>query len=155
MVGRSAFNLESLGKLQEVAAQTERHHLAVQRTITELVPWIPLFENLPLQFHEPQLLETLSVLRTCLPNNIAFGQVHSRIEEAYQHIQSLRILLPKAEIIPQTVDKSVLWSGNAGREWLEKMVEVLKHADANAALLVTKYAQIMTRAEQYFNEMDF
>ena len=35
-VGFSAFDLETLGKLQEVAAQVERHHIAVQRTITEL-----------------------------------------------------------------------------------------------------------------------
>ena len=59
VVGRSAFDLETLGKLQEVAAQTERHHLAVQRTITELVPWIPLFENPPERFHEPQFLKTM------------------------------------------------------------------------------------------------
>ena len=155
MVGRSAFNLESLGKLQEVAAQTERHHLAVQRTITELVPWIPFFENIPLQFLEPKLLETMNALRTCLPYNIAFGQVHGRIEEAYLHIESLRDLLPKAEVIPKTVEKPVLWSGNAAREWLEKVVEVLKHADVNAVSLVTKYAQIMERSEHYVNEMDF
>ncbi len=49
-VGRSAFDLETLRKLQEVAAQVERHHMAVQRTITELVPWIPLFENPPVLF---------------------------------------------------------------------------------------------------------
>lgn len=155
MVGRSAFDLKSLGKLQEVAAQTERHHLAVQRTITELVPWIPLFENLPLQFHEPQLLETMAALRTCLPNNIAFGQVHGRIEQALQQIANLRDLLPKAKVIPNIFDKPSLWSENAAREWLEKMVEVLKHADENASSLIMKYAQIQARAEQYVNEMDF
>ncbi len=32
-VGQSAFDLKTLGKLQEVVAQTERHHLAVRRTI--------------------------------------------------------------------------------------------------------------------------
>ncbi len=125
IVGRSAFNLESLGKLQEVAAQTERHHLAVQRTITELVPWIPLFENLPSRFHEPQFLETMTALRTCLPNNIAFGQVHSRIEEAYQHIASLRNLLSQADVALKTADKPTLSSENAAREWLEKLAQVL------------------------------
>ncbi|TLN14074.1 hypothetical protein FDZ74_09455, partial [bacterium] len=97
----------------------------------------------------------MTALRTCLPNNIAFGQVHGRIEEAYQYIENLRNLLPKAEVIPKTVDKPVLWSGNAARDWLEKVVEVLKHADATAVSLVMKYAQIMARAEQYVNEMDF
>ncbi len=39
-VGRSAFDLETLEKLQEVAAQVERHHTDVQRTITD---WCPGF----------------------------------------------------------------------------------------------------------------
>ena len=46
-VGRTAFNLKTLSKLQEVASQVERHHLAVQRTIIELVPWIPIIQNPP------------------------------------------------------------------------------------------------------------
>ena len=49
-VGRSAFDLETLRKLQEVAAQVERLHLAVQRTLAELVPWIPLMEQPPALF---------------------------------------------------------------------------------------------------------
>ena len=35
-VGHSAFDLKALQKLQEVAAQVERHHLAIQRTLNEL-----------------------------------------------------------------------------------------------------------------------
>ena len=62
-VGRSAFDLKALGKLQEVVAQTERHHLAVRRTIDELAPWIPLFEKTPHQLNEPQFLTTMDVLK--------------------------------------------------------------------------------------------
>ncbi|MCJ7810946.1 MAG: hypothetical protein MUP62_01925, partial [Dehalococcoidia bacterium] len=62
-VGRSAFDLETLRKLQEVAAQVERHHMAVQRTITELVPWIPLLEKTPVLFHEPHFVTVLATLR--------------------------------------------------------------------------------------------
>ncbi len=32
-VGHSAFDFKALQKLQEVAAQVERHHLAIQRTL--------------------------------------------------------------------------------------------------------------------------
>ena len=55
-VGRSAFDLETLRKLQEVAAQVERLHLAVQRTLAELVPWIPLLEQPPALFSESPIL---------------------------------------------------------------------------------------------------
>ncbi|RPI24945.1 MAG: cellobiose phosphorylase, partial [Chloroflexota bacterium] len=154
-VGRSAFDLQSLGKLQEVSAQTERHHLAVQRTIMELVPWIPLFHNPPALFHEPQFVTTMAALRTELPNNIAFGQVHSHIEKARRHIVSLRNLLTDVDPTIEAVEKTEPLPVNPAREWLEELVRALAHADANAGSLVTKYAQIMARAEQYVREMDF
>ncbi len=139
-VGSSAFDLETLEKLQEVSVQTERHHLAVQRTITELVPWIPLLENIPVRFREPQFIETLTALKTCLPYNIAFGKIHSRIEKAAQPIAALRSLLSE--------------SGPA-LEWLDTLTRVLAHADANADLLAAKYSQIAARAESYVSQMDF
>ena len=49
-VGRSGLDLEALRKLQEVAAQAERHHLAVQRTLDELVTWGFVFEQYPVLF---------------------------------------------------------------------------------------------------------
>jgi hypothetical protein len=94
-------------------------------------------------------------LRTCLPYNIAFGQVHSHIADAYRQIEILRSSLPKPGGIQKPEDKPVLWSENAARDWVDKVVEVLQHADTNATTLVTKYTQITARAEQYLNEMDF
>ncbi len=155
MVGRSAFDLETLGKLQEVAAQTERHHLAVQRTIADLAPWIPLFENPPARFLQPQFLKTLTDLRTSLPYNIAFGQAHDHIEEAFIHIAILHNLLQETNQATAAAEKPDLLTGIAAKEWLEKLAQALAHAGANVALLTTKYAQIMERAEQYVNEMDF
>ena len=40
-------------------------------------------------------------------------------------------------------------------EWLEELIQALAHADANSGSLITRFAQIMTRAEQYVSEMDF
>ena len=108
--------LETLGKLQEVTAQTERHHLAVQRTITELVPWIPFFENPPEQFHEPLFLKTLIALRASLPYNIAFGQVHSHVKRALRHIAILRNLLTEADLVVEAerIPDHLSWNANAG-----------------------------------------
>ena len=39
-------------------------------------------------------------------------------------------------------------------EWLEELLQALAHADANSGSLVARFAQIMTRAEQYVSEMD-
>jgi cyclic beta-1,2-glucan synthetase len=158
-VGHSAFDLKTLGKLQEVAAQVERHHNAVHRTITELVPWIPLFANPPLRFHEPQFLKAMAVLKANLPSNLALGQIHARTEVALPHIIILRNLLAEENLPDDAVKESAPLPENGQEqtplEWLEQLVLVLAMADANSGLLVTRFAQIMTRAEQVVSEMDF
>lgn len=154
-VGSSAFNLATLGKLQEVAAQTERHHLAVQRTITELVPWIPLFENPPMRFRDERFVKTMTALRTCLPYNVAFGHMSGRIAESKQYIATLNDLLTEQNDRVDGTTQPDVASDLAAGEWLEKLAEALAHADENARSLVEKYALIFSRAEQYVNEMDF
>jgi cyclic beta-1,2-glucan synthetase len=160
-VGSSAFNLEALGKLQEVAAQVERHHIAVHRTITELVPWIPLFEDSPALFHEPQFVKAFADLEAGLPYNPALGQVHAYIESARTHITGLRNLLAGADLpvdaSPAVGTARLPGDGQVSTplEWLEQLTKGLQHADANSSWLLARYAQIMTQAEQYVNEMDF
>ncbi len=149
-VGRSAFDLKTLGKLQEVASQVERHHIAVHRTITELVPWIPLFASLPSSFQEPSLINELNALRTDLPSNLALGDVHAHTKAALQHILALQNLIAEKDKAETTSP-----SGNSTLEWLEELDQALARADTNSVTLVSKYSQIMTRAEQYVNEMDF
>ncbi len=154
IVGRSAFDLATLGKLQEVSAQIERHHLAVQRTITELVPWIPLLANPPERFQKPRFLAAMAAIRKCLPSNIAFGKVHSLTEGAIANIKILRDLLNEAILTEDAIENHENLTGHE-EEWLEKLEQALAHADSNAELLVTKYAQISTQTGQFVNEMDF
>lgn len=158
-VGSSAFDLVTLGKLQEVASQLERHHIAVDRTITELVPWIPLLENLPARFDEPKFSIPMAELETDLPYNLAFGQVRDHTEAAYSHITTLLNLLDEEDQKANDEDVLSLLSGNGQaftmREWLEELVLALAHADVNAGLLTTKFTQILSQAEQFTNEMDF
>ena len=63
-VGRSAFDLEALRKLQEVAAQVERHHQGIQRTLTELVPWIQLMEQVPALFNENSICTRIQLIES-------------------------------------------------------------------------------------------
>lgn len=158
-VGRSAFDLETLRKLQEVTAQVERHHTAVERTISELVPWIPLLENPPEWFQGSQFVKALDALGAILPYNLALGQVQIHIKGALQQVIFLRDILNKdihpnknvkRSSTPQEADQA-----RAAMEWLDTLVQVLAQADANSDSLVRRFAQVMTRAEQYANEMDF
>ena len=153
-VGRSAFDLKTLEKLQEVTGQVERHHNAVLRTIDELVPWIPLLENPPAQFILPEFVNILADLTTALPYNLVLGQVHTNIKAASPYIDSLRNLLtekgPDSDHFeePTKSQKAVL-------EWLQNLSQALAHSSDNSDSLITRFAQIMTRCEQYVDEMDF
>ena len=144
-VGRSAFDLETLGKLQEVASQVERHHSAVQRTIDDLVPWIPMLVNPPMQLHEFQFSQILTELKADLPSNLALGQIHAHVEAALPHIILLRNLLTQESLSTETTLS----------EWLEMLSQSLVNADINSVLLCTRFAHIRMRSEQYVNEMDF
>jgi cyclic beta-1,2-glucan synthetase len=158
-VGRSAFNLETLRKLQEVASQAERHHSAVHRTISELIPWIPLFEKTPPRLLEPEFRQTMAALKASLPSNPALGRVHNTIEAAFSQIVLLRNLLQQD--VAMGTDTMDLAAPTAKEElqnalsWLEELTQALTRADANSVALVTKYAEIMTQCDQYVNEMDF
>lgn len=158
-VGSSAFDLATLGKLQEVAAQVDRHHSAVYRTITELVPWIPSFENIPAQFQEPQFIEAITSLKANLPSNPALGQIHAHIEAALPYISVLRNLLIGKDLPSKPADESASAPGKdkeqSALNWLDELVQAITKAETNSSSLVTRYAQINARAEQFISEMDF
>lgn len=150
-VGRSAFNLETLRKLQEVAAQVERLHLAVQRTLVELVPWIPLLDQPPALFTESQFLELFNTLQANLPYNPSLSQIRIHATEGLSTIGTFRSLLtidqtgPFAETTPQ-------YKANL---WLDALDVALTQASTNAAPVLIGFFQMMVSADQFVNEMDF
>ncbi|NMC34882.1 MAG: cellobiose phosphorylase [Veillonellaceae bacterium] len=157
-VGNTAFNLKTLGKLQEVAAQIERHHVTVQHTITELVPWIQLFYHIPARLREPQYLQIMTALGENLPFNPAPWQIHAHAEAAFSNILTIRGLLAKDFPVSVIQDLAPSVENNheqTATEWLDELVRALAYAEKNSSLLVSKFQQIMSRADQYVNEMDF
>ncbi len=155
-VGRSAFDLATLGKLQEVSSQVERHHLAVHRTITELVPWIPFFEDLPILLQKPQYKSVLDTLRSVLPYNLALGKVHTQTQVALTQIQSLRgILLQGNATSEENPSESLIKQTQLTVVWLDSLSQTLKQAGINSNSLVSRYISMTAKAQQFVNEMDF
>ena len=150
-VGRSAFDLEALRKLQEVAAQAERHHLAVQRTLDELVPWIPLLEQSPVLFIEIQFLQAFNALRASLARNPRLNQIRFHATAGLSDTAALRKILASDQLIPfpETGPE------HKAIEWLDMLDQVLAQASMNADSLINRFNQIATCAEQYVGEMDF
>ena len=155
-VGCTAFDLATLGKLQEVVAQVERHHSAVQHTITELVSWIPLFDKLPVQFRQPKFLQAMGELTANLSHNLVLGQIHAHAQAAIPQIIVLRNLLTE-ETRPDEEHTPLAENGQeqTAQEWLEELSQALTLADENSGVLITRFAHIVMRSEQLVNEMDF
>ena len=151
-VGRSAFDLEALRQLQEVASQVERHHQGIQRTLTELVPWIHLLENVPVLFNEPQFVQGMSTLRANLPYNPPLGQIRTCATAGSAGTTALRNLLQKENKHIPDPD-----SGQERKavEWLDALDNALAQAEVNADALMSIYVQNATHAERLVMEKDF
>ncbi len=149
--GSSAFDLDSLRKLQEVAAQVERHHQGIHRTLAELVPWIQLLEQVPVLFKVTEYEQELSTLRANLPYNPPLGQVRTFTTAGLTSSAALRHLLNENQLIPVPDSGPV----REASEWLVAMDQALALAGANADALMNIYTQSATRAERFVMEMDF
>jgi cyclic beta-1,2-glucan synthetase len=150
-VGSAAFDLVAIRKLQEVAAQVDRHHQDIQRTISELVPWIKLLEHIPVIFNEPQFVEGLSALRDNLPYNPPLDQIQTYAGVGETSTTRLRNLLNENKLNP---DHDSDLENNA-LEWLDSMDRALVLAEANAEALMNIFAQNAARAERFVMELDF
>jgi cyclic beta-1,2-glucan synthetase len=150
-VGSTAFDLEALRRLQEVAAQVERHHLAIQRTLVEMVPWIQLLEQVPVLFDEMPYVQGLSTLRDNLPYNPQLSQISTYATAGLTSTAELLKLLKENQLI------SVRDSDpeRKAMEWLDAMNQALTQAAANANALLDRFAQSAMRAERFVMEMDF
>ncbi len=150
-VGSAAFDLEGLRKLQEVAAQVERHHQAIQRTLVEMVPWIHLLEQVPVIFNESRFSLGLSTLRDNLPYNPHLGEIRNYAAAGLTSTATLRELLK--DIQPTSVQDS--GPEHEAQEWLDAIDQALIQAGDNADALLNKYTQSAVRAERFVMEMDF
>ncbi len=150
-VGSSAFDLATLRKLQEVAAQVERLHLAVQRTLSELILWIPRMEHPPALLLEDLYVEEFGALRDSLPYNPRLNRIRDHSKDSLTQIDILRELLKNH----QDLSLPESGPGHEAIRWLDALAQDLTQASINANLLLVGFSQISTRAEQFVNEMDF
>ena len=150
--GRSAFDLGTLRKLQEVAAQVERLHLAVERTLnrtgslgsfvraSHLFCLRIVYSSRPSMHFEPVYLTTLGSTRFASTRRLALSG-----------IIALRKILASGQFTPLPE------TGLEGKaiEWLDKLDQVLTQASMNADSLIQEFDQLAIHAEQYVREMDF
>ncbi|MBE0687163.1 MAG: hypothetical protein IH585_14325 [Anaerolineaceae bacterium] len=151
--GRSSFSLDAMRNLQEVATQVTRHHQVIKRTITELVPWIPLFEQTPEFFEENHLLDEVQKLQKKLPYNPNLYKINVFVRNGLSNTAALRNKLK--EIQPSKVTNEEVVMVRAALEWLDGLEQALVQAEGNAEALIKSFSEISNRAEIFVEEMDF
>jgi cyclic beta-1,2-glucan synthetase len=149
-VGRSAFSLSSLEKLQEVAAQVDRHHTAVRRTISELVPWVTLFRSTPDFFSDVELAPIITEIKENLPINMPLNLVKPHVRSAVPLIKKLEKRLASEKEFPQKDDRL-----KSAILWLEDLSHSLEKVESNAEMLGDRFLSIVDQSERYLTEMDF
>jgi cyclic beta-1,2-glucan synthetase len=150
-VGRSAFDLEALRKLQEVSEQVERHHLAIHRTISDLVPWVPLLEQIPERLTAPQFMPLISPLKSILPYNPVLSRIRDCFADGHSEIDEFRAFL-KEDSLKYGPECNL---DEESELWLKAMEQALVHAGKNADDLIESLGSITSHAEKFVMEMDF
>ena len=158
-VGSSAFDLEPWESCKKLR---RRWSGIIVPYPAQSPSWSPgfLYSRIsPRNSRSLQFIEAITSLKANLPSNPALGQIHAHIEAALPDISVLRSLLIGKSLPSERVEESASSPGNkkeqSALDWLDELVQATTKAEANSSSLVTRYAQIMARAEQYVSEMDF
>ncbi len=150
---QSAASLDLLNGLSDVANQIERQHSTVQRTINELVSWIPLLEAPPARFSDPSYQEAFNALLQSLPYGPTLGEIRALAEPAHQHIAALRALLPSNGTGPSASHETKEISEAV--TWLDDMDQAVDRAASEAGALQSGFQLLAAQADVYFQDMDF
>jgi cyclic beta-1,2-glucan synthetase len=171
--GRAVFDLESLRGLQEVASQVAHFHLAAQRTISQLSPWIPLLESKPALFESVRFQPQMAALRETLSYSPKLRQIRAQSEAARGQIANLRAMIQDA-LAPEGSREPARGTGfdalqeapavsvagaaveeEAALAWLDALDQAVMDGSARAGALLSGFALAVVMADQYVNEMDF
>jgi cyclic beta-1,2-glucan synthetase len=151
--GRSSFSLDAMRNLQEVATQVTRHHQVIKRTITELVPWIPLFNQIPEFFKENQLLDEVQKLQKKLPYNPNLYKINVFVRNGLCDTDELRNKVKEIHSSQNSPEDAFLV--RAALDWLDTLEQALVQAEEKAEALIKSFSEISNRAEIFVEDMDF
>jgi cyclic beta-1,2-glucan synthetase len=139
---------DALRSLLQFSRQIEAHHEGIQRTLTELTPWVPKLAELekmwPVFFGETGK-ENLQ-LDPVFPINPELGQISEIARNGHEFITRLREELPHRSDSKEARQASNL---------LDDFARQLQSASINAGALLSGYTRLAQSADLYVQEMDF
>ncbi len=147
----SSIDLDDLHHLQEIIRTLENQHLAVQRVLDELVPWVSFMENIPDFLKQQAYQAQVDQLDEVLTHNPCLNQVEPLCTTARVHIEALQNALQSVSGLSGKAEFSFI----KAKAWLKELLEGLQTAGTHARELQSVFESFSTRAEQLIEEMDF
>ncbi len=146
---QKAFDRERLSDLKLISSQIGQHQQTVRHSMAELLPWIPLLQEVPEQFQQPEFEAILTELTENLPADFALQDHQAVTERALPLIHSLmeayRVSRPEGSTDPV----------NSPEEWLASLEQTVLASQANARRVLSQYREISQIADRFVEEMDF
>ena len=137
----------SLQRILLVSRQMDQQIKGIERTVQELVPWVPLLEVPPRLFAEEGYAADMAHLREALPYSPAISEI--------------RAFTGRAAEIADALEARVHASGGEGDAatealyWLKTLREVMRQARDQEAILTASFLNLSNQAEKLVSEMDF
>ena len=127
------------------------------------MPWLPLFDHLPILFIQPFFLQIIEALHAQLPPHLSLAEIAAHTQSAAKQLNLLRDLCAE-----ETRRHQAHLNGGAGpaaaqdeqeqispEAWLNAFEEALHLAQINAAALLERLTAIRAELEKFVDEMDF
>ncbi len=158
-INHNVFDQDKLAQLHESTKHLGLHQNAVQRSILELLPWIHLLENVPPKLTVEPFQEKLSELKNNLPYNLRLGEIETIVSKSLPLLDQLINIFVNDYHLSQSSLKLINSSKddieNTPLTWLNSLRNEIVQAGNHVQNLLSEYANIKEKADQFQNEMEF
>ncbi len=137
----------SLQPILQASRQLDQHVKSIERTIQELVPWIPLLEAPPNLLSSADFAPDLAQLRVALPYSPAISEIRAHTAQAQGVVSAVK------EHIRATGRRDD--EATAALYWLDTLSNGMEQAREQSSIMLASYHRLAREAEQLVEDMDF
>jgi len=144
-------NAETLRELRIWFERMQYHLLSARRDIELLLPWLPLLDQLPALFTQPEdssaIHQAWQALLKALPTTLQLAEAHEVYHTARARLAELQKSLGSVASSAEQLQEAQAWCAGLSRR--------LTSAQQAAQNLLNNYQDLIAKAEDYFQAMDF
>ena len=144
---KDQLSADSLQRILHSSRQVDQHLRGIERTIRELVPWIPLMESLPAVLTGESFAAEMDELREKLPYSPVLNEIRANVESGLRVIETIRA---KLDGVSGGIDGAA-----DALTWLADLSERMQDAAGRASILLAGFNRIAIASRRLVEEMDF